>query len=220
LIRRHWGDPRFWAWWWRYKFPLDLKWLLGLLAVGVLMVGGFSAATGVTTEATTSVEPLESLVTVRKLVTVREQGRVVTQARRVVRTVQGDSSTRYETQVLFDTVTGPASTYVLTQRDVRSVPVVERLVVTRNGDVQTIVQTQPGVTLTRTAVVTDQRTVTDERVITSERVVTRERTVTETLPVTVRSTETNVVTATVPVTVIETLPVTVTESITVTVRKP
>ena len=125
------------------------------------------------------------------------------------------------TRVLVNTVTAPGSTYVVTERGVRTVPVLRRVVVTRDGGIQTVVRTRPGRTLT--SVVTDHRTVTNERVLTSERVVTHDRVVTQTVPVTVRSTDTIVRTETVPIIVVatirrtETVPVIVVVTVPVTV---
>ena len=131
---------------------------------------------------------------------------MVTKPVRIVRTVAVRGNTAYETQRLVNTVTMAGK--------VRTVPVVQRVVVTREGGVQTVVRTLPGVTQTRTSVVTDQQTLINERVLTNERVVT------ETLPVTLRSTDTIIKTVTETKT--ETVPVTVVETVTVpiTFRSP
>ena len=235
VIRNYWRDPHFWTWWWKQRVPSEAKVVMAVVIVSLLGFGGYAAAGGLNTAVTaTSSEPLSAQVTtVEKVLTIREGGRVVTRPVRVVRTIPGLGSTSFSTQVLLNTVTTPGDTYVVTQRDVRTVPVVRRVVVTRDGRIRTIVETRPG--RTRTSIVTDQRTVTNERVLTSERVVTNERVVTrdrvvtdsvtvrstetirETLPVTVVETivRTETETETVPVTVVETVPVTVT----VTIRK-
>ena len=235
MIRNHWRDPDFWTWWWRQRVPAEAKVVAAVVAISLLGFGGYAAAGGLDTAvAETSSEPLSpDVTTIEKVLTIRESGRVVTRPVRIVRTIPGRGSTSFSTQVLLDTVTTPGGTYVVTQRDVETVPVVRRVVVTRDGRVQTVIETRPGRTQTQTSVVIDQRTVTNERVLTSERVVTNERVVTRdrvvTDSVTVRSTET--VRETLPVTVVETivrteietvpitLPVPVPVTVTVTVKK-
>ena len=246
MLRDNWRDPHFWGWWWRHRVSVGAKIVGAVVAISLLGFGGYAAAGGLDSAVTaSSSEPLFAQVTtVERLVTLRETGRVVTKPIRIVRTISGQGSTSYETQVRLDTVTMPGSTNVVIRRDVRTVPVVQQVVVTRDGRIQTVIQTRPGVTQVRTSRVTDRQTVTNERVLTNERVVTSERivtqgvtttrvvtnervvtqpvtttrVVTETFPVTLRSTDTIVrtETETVPVTVVETQPVTVT----VTVRKP
>jgi len=222
MIRSHWRDPHFWTWWWRQRVPGEAKLVAAVVAMSLLGFGGYAAAGGLdTTVAEGSSEPLSPQVTtVEKVLTIRESGRVVTRPVRVVRTIPGRGSTSFSTQVLLDTVTTPGGTYVVTQRDVETVPVVRRVVVTRDGRVRTVIQTRPGGT--QTSVVTDRRTVTNERVLTSERVVTNERVVTRdrvvTDSVTVRSTDT--VRETLPVTVVETIVRTATQTETVPITVP
>ena len=203
MLREYWRDPHFWTWWWRERVSSDVKIVAGAVAISLLAVGGYVVAGPVNASAS---DPLQGRAsTVQRLVTFREGGRVVTKPVRIVRTVAVRGETAYETQRLVHTVT--------TAGKVRTVPVVQRLVVTREGGVQTVVQTRPGVTQTRTAVVTDQQTLINERVLTNERVVT------QTLPVTVRSTDTIFKTDTIIKTVTETrtdtVPVTVVETVTV-----
>lgn len=206
MFRELWRDPHYWAWCWRERVSADAKIVAGVVAVCLLGVGGYVVAGPV--DATAS-EPTDAQVsTLERLVTFRERGRVVTRPIRIVRTVAVRGDTAYETRVLVSTVTMAG--------EVRTVPVVQRLVVTRDGEVQTVVRTRPGITQTRTSVVTDRQTLVDERVVTSERVVT------ETHPVTQRSTETvfrtetetrtetRTETKTNTVTVVETVPITVT----------
>ena len=214
MIRNYWRDPHFWTWWWQQRVPGEAKLVAAVVGISLLGFGGYAAAGGLSTAVTATLsEPFSAQVTtVEKVLTIREGGRVVTRPVRVVRTIPGIGSTSFATQVLLNTVTTPGSTYVVTERDVRTVPVVRRVVVTRNGRIRTIVETRPG--RTQTSVVTDQRTVTSERVLTNERVVTRDRVVTDT--VTVRSTETIQRTETLPVIVVVTVPVTVFETVPVT----
>lgn len=216
MIRSHWRDPQFWTWWWRQRVPMEAKVVAAVVAISLLGFGGYAAAGGLDTAvAEGSSEPLlPQVTTVEKVLTIRESGRVVTRPVRVVRTIPGRGSTSFSTQVLLDTVTTPGGTYVVTQRDVETVPVVRRVVVTRDGRVQTVIETRPG--RTQTSVVIDRRTVTNERVLTSERVVTRDRVVTDS--VTVRSTDT--VRETLPVTVVETIVRTETETVPITLPVP
>ena len=206
MFREFWRDPHFWTWWWRERVSSDVKIVAGAVAISLLAVGGYVVAGPINASASDPMQSQES--TVERLVTFREGGRVVTKPVRIVRAVAVRGNTAYETQRLVNTVTMAGK--------VRTVPVVQRVVVTRDGGVQTVVRTLPGVTQTRTSVVTDQQTVINERVLTNERVVT------ETLPVTVRSTDTIIKTVTetrtdtVPVTVVQT----VTVPITVTVSLP
>jgi hypothetical protein len=220
VLREYWRDPHYWAWWWRERVSTDVKIVAGVVAISLLAVGGYVASGPVDASAS---EPFQARAsTVERLVTFRERGRMVTKPIRIVRTVAVRWETAYETQRLVNTVTMAGK--------VRTVPVMQRVVVTRDGGVQTVVRTLPGVTQTRTSVVTDQQTLINERVLTNERVVT------ETLPVTVRSTGTIVKTdtiiktvtetrtETVPVTVVETVretvPVTVPITVTVTLPLP
>ena len=217
MIRNHWRDPHFWTWWWRQRVPGEAKLVAAVVAVSLLGFGGYAAAGGLDTAvAEGSSESLSPQVTtVEKVLTIRESGRVVTRPVRVVRTIPGQGSTSFSTQVLLNTLTTPGRSYVVTQRDVRTVPVIRRVVVTQDGRARTIVETRPG--RTQTSVVTDQRTVTNERVLTNERVVTRDRTVTDI--VTIRLTETIQRTETVPVIVVETVtvPLTVITSLPITI---
>jgi hypothetical protein len=241
VLRDNWRDPHFWGWWWRHRVSVGAKIVGAVAAISLLGFGGYAAAGGLNSAViASSSEPLlAQVMTVERFVTLRESGRVVTKPIRVVRTVPGRGSTSYETQVRLATVTMPGNAEVVVRRDVETVPVIRRVVVTRDG----VTQTLPAVTQVRTSRVTDQRTVTNERVLTSERVVTQPvtttrvvtnervvtqpvtttRVVTETFPVTVRRTdtivrtETETRTETVPVTVVETLPPV---TVTVTVRKP
>ena len=217
MIRNHWRDPHFWTWWWRQRVPGEAKLVAAVVGVSLLGFGGYAAAGGLDTAvAEGSSESLSPQVTtVEKVLTIRESGRVVTRPVRVVRTIPGEGSTSFSTQVLLNTLTTPGRSYVVTQRDVRTVPVIRRVVVTRDGRARTIVETRPG--RTQTSVVTDQRTVTNERVLTNERVVTRDRTVTDI--VTIRLTETIQRTETVPVIVVETVtvPLTVITSLPITI---
>lgn len=217
MIRNHWRDPHFWTWWWRQRVPGGAKVVAAVVAISLLGFGGYAAAGGLDTAvAEGSSESLSPQVTtVEKVLTIRESGRVVTRPVRVVRTIPGQGSTSFSTQVLLNTLTTPGRSYVVTQRDVRTVPVIRRVVVTQDGRARTIVETRPG--RTQTSVVTDQRTVTNERVLTNERVVTRDRTVTDI--VTIRLTETIQRTETVPVIVVETVtvPLTVITSLPITI---
>ncbi len=217
MIRNHWRDPHFWTWWWRQRVPGEAKLVAAVVGVSLLGFGGYAAAGGLDTAvAEGSSESLSPQVTtVEKVLTIRESGRVVTRPVRVVRTIPGQGSTSFSTQVLLNTLTTPGRSYVVTQRDVRTVPVIRRVVVTQDGRARTIVETRPG--RTQTSVVTDQRTVTNERVLTNERVVTRDRTVTDI--VTIRLTETIQRTETVPVIVVETVtvPLTVITSLPITI---
>jgi hypothetical protein len=218
MIRNHWRDPHFWSWWWRQRVPGEAKLVAAVVAVSLLGFGGYAAAGGLDTAvAEGSSEPLSPQVTtVEKVLTIRESGRVVTRPVRVVRTIPGRGSTSFSTQVLLNTVTTPGGTYVVTQRDVETVPVVRRVVVTRDGRVRTVIQTRPGSVVTDRRTVTNERVLTSERVVTNERVVTRDRVVTDS--VTVRSTET--VRETLPVTVVETIVRTATETETVPITVP
>lgn len=118
MLRDYWRDPRFWAWWWRERIPSDAKLVAAVIAISMLGIGGFAAAGGLDGAVTTSSsEPFSAQVTtVERLVTLRENGGVVTKPVRVVRTIAGQGSTA-----------------VVTERDVRSVPVLSRLVITRGA---------------------------------------------------------------------------------------
>ena len=246
-MNHKWRDLGFWQWWWRERVSYETKAgvLVGLFAL--LLIGGYFGASSINSVAA-SPEDEVYVRTVERQITVRRGGEVVTKPVRVVRvrtvTGGGGAAAVTQTQTLRKTVTSPGSTVVVTERDVETVPVIRRLVETRDGRVATVIQVR-GVTsirtsvvadrrtvtservLTRTSVVTDLRTVTSERVLTSERVVTRERVVTqpvtttrvvtETVPLTLRSTETIRSTETVPVTVVQTQPITVVQTLPVTV---
>ena len=105
-----------------------MKIVASIVAISVLAVGGYVAAGPVNASAS---EPLPARAeTVERLVTFREKGRVVTKPVRIVRTIAVRGNTAYETQVLVNTVTMPGQ--------VRTVPVVRRIVVTKDGAVRTV----------------------------------------------------------------------------------
>ena len=170
----------------------EVKSALAALAVVLVVVAGFFAATGLTSleSSASEVDVLAETLTVERVVTRAGGGE-----RTVVRTVRvvprrTESAGVLGTAVELRTITTPG------QRDLVTLP----------GEVSTIVETRGGIT--RTSVVTDQRVVTDRRVVTNERVVTDYRVVTTDRTITdVRTQQ-----VTVPVTTVRT----VTEAVPVT----
>ncbi len=214
MIRDNWRSPRFWAWWWRVRAPAAAKIGAGLVGIALLAFGGYLAADrlGGAVAASSDIE----VMTVRKLVTIREQGVVVTRPVRVVQNVTVGGRTVPVTQVVHDTVTTPGNTRVVTARELRTVPVVRRKVVTVAGRARTVVVTRAGKTQPQVATVTNQRDVTTERLVTREQVVTQPVTTTRTVTQPVTTTRT----VTQPVTVTQTQTQTVHDTVTTTTTLP
>jgi hypothetical protein len=224
LFRENWRSLAYWRWWWREGGRRDIKFLVVLVLLPILLVGGYFAASGLTSaQASPSSYVLET--TIQKIVTVREHGHTVVKRLPVVvrRTIVKNHTSR---QTIVDTrvVTTPGGVHYVTRKVLRYVPVVHKRVVRINGKTTTVTETRlvPTVkTQTLTNVVTNQQTVTNV-VNHSETVVqpvTNVVTKTETLPpdtVTVTQTQTETDTQTVTETVTTTA--TVTEpAITITV---
>lgn len=205
MFRKHWYDPRFWQWWWRYRASSGLKAAPAVLAVLAVAVGGYFAAGGLSGAfgSGSKVEIYET--TVRSVQTVHVNGRTVRRNVPVVR------------RVVVTTTTRPDGAQVITRRVVSTVPVVRREVVTVGGASRTVVETRPGGVVTRrlpaadrtvTAerVVTDSQVVTLRQVVTAERTVTAERVVTVVQPVTQTVTSVRTEIVTLPVTITFTFP--------------
>lgn len=203
------------AYWWSEKVGINVK--AALAVVSLVLLGGVGFAVAwVTDDAVDAAAPEESQEAVVSVVTVKGTQHIVTQPVRTVRRVVRKGVTNVVTDVSLSTLTLPGETRVFTRRDVRTVPLVRREVVTRDGEVSTVVRTDQRTITSERVVTAAPRTVTDSRTVTDQ--VTRENTVTrvdtvtrtETLTVTDTRTVTDVRTETLP-------PVTVTEIVTVTV---
>ena len=140
MIRNHWRDPHFWTWWWRQRVPGEAKLVAAVVAISLLGFGGYAAAGGLDTAvAEGSSESLSPQVTtVEKVLTIRESGRVVTSPVRVVRTIPGQGSTSFSTQVLLNTLTTPGRSYVVTQRDVEPFPSSDESSSRRTAELETM----------------------------------------------------------------------------------
>ena len=206
---RHWREPRYWLWWWRYRASPEVQIVSGLVVVAMLATAGFAAA-GRMPAGNEAGYYLET-VTVEQIKTLPPRTIAGSTGERAARRTGPAAGAVLSTQVILTTVTTPGGTTVLRQRQV--VPIIRRNEVTVTDALTRVVETR--VDGTETRVVTRDRVVTQERVVTAERTVRDEVTTVrvETVPVTqtVRTTETVAVTDTV------TMPVTVTEQVTVTV---
>jgi hypothetical protein len=226
MLRKNWRSRAFWRWWWSEGIRRDIRFLVIPVLISILVIGGYFAASGLTSaKASDSASSYILETTVQKIVTVREHGRTVVKRMPVIvrRTIVKNHTSR---QTIVDTrvVTTPGGVHYVTRKVLRYVPVIHKRVVRVNGKTTTVTETRlvPTVkTQTLTNVVTNQQTVTNV-VNHSETVVqpvTSVVTKTETLPqdtVTVTKTQTQTETATVTETVTTTQ--TVTEpSITITV---
>ncbi|HZG34332.1 MAG TPA: hypothetical protein VEY87_00650 [Gaiellaceae bacterium] len=231
-LRTYWYRPSYWIWIWRYRVAVQTKAALAAIVMAAVLASGVLAATGFDFEAADapstpgqgSVLGVQTVInTVQQLVTVRRDGRVVTRPVRVVdrRTVvQG--VTHRETDVVYNTITTPGGTRVVTYERVRTLPRrTTREIVTQSGQVMTVSRASPPRTVTAERVVTSERVVTtpgasQTRTVTEARTLTDVRTVVDTRTVT----ETRTVTTTQPVTITDLQTTTVTEPITVTVTVP
>jgi hypothetical protein len=234
LLRSNWRSLAFWRWWWREGIRRDIKFLVILVLIPILLVGGYFAASGLTAaEASGGSSSYVLETTIQKIVTVREHGRVIVKRLPVVvrRTIVKNHTSR-ETIVDTRVVTTPGGVHYVTRKVLRYVPVVHKRVIRVKGKTTTITETRlvPTIktqTQVLTNVVTNQQTVTNvvnhsETVVQPvTTVVTKTETKTQTQPpdtvtVTKTQTETETETRTVTETVTETQ--TVTEpSITITV---
>jgi hypothetical protein len=176
---------------WR-GLSFESKAALATMALPLVLLAGFLAATGVTS--VSSASDLDPDVFVETLTVDRVVTRTSDGQRTVVRTVRvvpkrAGSRNVLATAVELRVVTAPG------RRDLVTIPQVRTVVETRGGETRTRVVTDK-------QVVTDRRVVTNQRVVTSERVVTHDRTVTDvrTEQVTVPVTTVRTVTDTVPVT--------------------
>ena len=217
-MRRNWRSLAFWRWWWREGIRRDVKYLVVLILIPALLVGGYFAASGLTAaKASDAASSYVLETTIQKIVTVREHGRVVVKRVPVVvrRTIVKNRTSR---QTIIDTrvVTSPGGVRYVTRKVLRYVPVVHQRVVRVNGKTTTITETRlvPTVktqTQTLTNVVTNQQTVTN--------VVNHSETVVQPVTTVVTKTETqppDTVTVTKTQTETETQTVTLTETETVT----
>jgi hypothetical protein len=234
LLRNNWRSPAFWRYWWREGIRRDIKLLVILVLIPILLVGGYFAASGLTSaQASGGSSSYVLETTIQKVVTVREHGRVIVKRMPVVvrRTIVKNHTSR-ETIVDTRVVTTPGGVHYVTRKVLRYVPVVHKRVVTIKGKTTTITETRlvPTIktqTQTLTNVVTNQQTVTNvvnhsETVVQPvTTVVVKTQTETQTLPpntVTVTKTQTETQTETRTVTETVTQTQTVTEpSITITV---
>ena len=220
MLRNNWRSLAYWRWWWREGIRRDIKFLVILVLIPILLVGGYFAASGLTNaQASGGSSSYVLETTIQKVVTVRAHGRVVVKRVPVVvrRTIVKNHTSR---QTVVDTrvVTTPGGVRIETRKVLRYIPVVHKRVVRVNGKTTTVTETRlvPTVkTQTLTNVVTNQQTVTNV-VNHSETVIQPVTTVvtkTETQPPdTVTVTKTQTETNTQTQTIIQT--VTTTETVT------
>lgn len=218
MVREHWREPAFWAWWWRNCLPRDVRRGAAIALFGIVLGGGLLVAALATGQPS---GPVLSVTTERQLVTDRVRGRPLERVVPVVKRIVLRPSTSVETQTATRThyLTTPGGVRLVTRPVVRYVDVVKQHVITVAGRSRTVgvtvrLPTTTVLTRTQTRQVTDAQTVTNNQVTTVRQQVTQTRTqtqtqiqtqtVTETQPVTVTETQTETVTDTV------TLPVTVT----------
>jgi hypothetical protein len=194
MFRQHWREVRFWRWWLGRRAPRAVRWSLGLLALVLVLGGGFLAAVQLS-KASSGLAPTGGYTfqtTVQKLVTVREHGRTVVRRVPVIRKVFLRPQTAYETRYDTRVVTAPGGTRVVQHEVVRYVPVVTKSIVTVDGKKRTVTQTK---LVPTTRMVTQTNVVTNEHTVTNQTTVVNTRT--ETVPVTVRETSTQTVFQTV-----------------------
>ncbi|HET7129098.1 MAG TPA: hypothetical protein VFJ93_08505 [Gaiellaceae bacterium] len=196
MLRENWRDWRFWQWWWKQRVPADAKLMTAMLALLVLLVGGYFASSHLTGSTPKSKYVLQTTIT--KVVTVNDHGRTVVKRMpvRVLRTVQLSTTafdTTVETRVVTTpggtrVVTKPGGTRVVTQSIVRTVPVHGKTV---SQNVTSIVTNQQTVTQPVTSMATRTVTLPPDTV-------TRTQTQTQTQVQTVTRTQTVVETVTEP----------------------
>jgi hypothetical protein len=165
LLRNNWRSLAYWRWWWREGIRRDIKFLVILVLIPILLVGGYFAASGLTSAQASGSSSYVLETTIQKVVTVREHGHVVVKRVPVVvrRTIVKNHTSR---QTVVDTrvVTTPGGVRIETRKVLRYVPVVHKRVVRVNGKTTTVTETRlvPTVkTQTLTNVVTNQQTVTN-----------------------------------------------------------
>jgi len=223
-LRNNWRSPAFWRYWWREGIRRDIKLLVILVLIPILLVGGYFAASGLTSaQASGGSSSYVLETTIQKVVTVREHGRVIVKRMPVVvrRTIVKNHTSR-ETIVDTRVVTTPGGVHYVTRKVLRYVPVVHKRVVTIKGKTTTITETRLVPTIkTQTQTLTNVVNHSETVVQPVTTVVVKTQTETQTLPpntVTVTKTQTETQTETRTVTETVTQTQTVTEpSITITV---
>ncbi len=208
MVRGHWRDPKFWAWYWHNRTPLGAKLVLGAFAAAAFLGGGFLVADHLPRASANAADALTYESTSEQSVTVREHGKTVIKrvpvVRRVVLRPQTAFETRYDTRL------------VTTPGGVKLIPVVRRSVITVNGKTTTVTQTR---LVPTTKVETQTNVVTNERTVVNQSTVTVSNIRNVTVPVTVNDTHTETVVETQPAVTV-TMPVTVTSILPVTITIP
>jgi hypothetical protein len=233
MIRQHWREPRFWLWWIKKGGPTEVRWILGFLAVLLVLGGGFLAADRLA-EANAGVSPTSQytfVTTIERNVTVREHGKTIVRRVPVIRRVLVRPQTMYETRLETRVITTPGGVRVVTHPVVKYVPVVKKTVVTVAGKRQvrtrtvlvptTKIQTQT-ITNSQTSTVVNENTSTVVTIVQTTVPVTTTVRRTNTETTTVVSTQTlPAETKTITTTQTITQPaITVTVPITITITTP
>ena len=215
-----WVDRDWYRYVWRRKLSFETQAFLVVLAVGVVLVGGFLAADQfASASGTSSGAYILRSTTVTRIVTATKNGKTVVRRYPIVHTVR--IKARPVTVQNFQTVTRSGGTKVVPVTTVKYVSVnkVVTNVVTKKGGTTTLVETQP-VTVESTVATTVAQTQTQLQTVTNERT----NTVVTTKPVTTTSTvvqaSTVVQTTTRVTTAVQTVTNTTTRTVTTLVTVP
>jgi len=217
-----WVDRDWYRYVWRRKLSFETQAFLVVLAVGVVLVGGFLAADQfASASGTSSGAYILRSTTVTRIVTATKNGKTVVRRYPIVHTVR--IKARPVTVQNFQTVTRSGGTKVVPVTTVKYVSVnkVVTNVVTKKGGTTTLVETRP-VTVESTVATTVAQTQTQLQTVTNERTNTVVTTQPVTTTNTVVQTTTRVTTAvqTVTNTTTRTVTTLVTVPITITVKLP
>jgi hypothetical protein len=215
-----WVDRDWYRYVWRRKLSFETQAFLVVLAVGVVLVGGFLAADQfASASGTSSGAYILRSTTVTRIVTATKNGKTVVRRYPIVHTVR--IKARPVTVQNFQTVTTSGGTKVVPVTTVKYVSVnkVVTNVVTKKGGTTTLVETRP-VTVESTVATTVAQTQTQLQTVTNERT----NTVVTTKPVTTTSTvvqaSTVVQTTTRVTTAVQTVTNTTTRTVTTLVTVP
>jgi len=139
LVRRNWRSAGFWRWWWRSVVPLEFRFAVYVVSVGLMLGGGLLAARSLgsasASPSSTWTGPFIVSTTVQKVVTVRERGRIV---RKVLQVPVARRVYVTETTLTPEYITSPGSVTTVRRNVVVDGPVVRRAVVTVGGATTTV----------------------------------------------------------------------------------
>jgi hypothetical protein len=172
-MKRHWQEPHYWGWFWRYRVPFPAQVAAVVLLLIGLLGGGWAVADRLTSAqaGVSSGRPFVLETTIEKLVTVRAKGRAQLRTRTVRTLVPAAAKVRVVTVVdkPRTVVTTRLEPTTRTETAVRTRTVTKTLKVARPAPTVTMVKTS---TVTKTETQTQTLTQTETVTHTETRAVT------------------------------------------------